>query len=182
MKRTVLTFGLISGFILVAMFAVTIPLSLNGSIDFEVGEILGYSSMLLAFLLIFGGIRSYRESIGGSISFSKAFQVGILITLVASAVYVIAWEIYYFGFAPDFADKYAAFLIEKLQASGASDAAILAEREKMAQFKQLYANPLFNIGITFMEVFPVGLIVTLVSAGILRRKTAPSNEVAASLV
>jgi hypothetical protein len=174
MKKIVLTFGLISGAILAAMTAIMLPLSMSGRIDFDHSEIVGYSAMVLSFLLVFFGIRSYRENVGGgTITFGKAFQVGILITLVSCAVYVISWEIVYFNFVPDFADKYAAFTIEKLRQDGATAAAIAAAEKKMADFKELYANPLINVGITFLEVFPVGLIVTLVSAAILRRKPTP---------
>lgn len=174
MKKIVLVFGLISGGILAAMTAIFLPLSMSGVIDFDQQEIIGYSSMVLAFLLVFFGIRSYRENLGGgAISFGKAFRVGILITLVTCVVYVVAWEIVYYGFIPDFGDRYAAYTIEKMRNEGATVAAIAEMERKTARFRELYKNPLFNVGITFMEVFPVGLIVTLVSAAILRRKRSP---------
>jgi len=172
MKKTVLTYGLISGSILVVLMAITIPLCM-GKIDFVFSEIFGYTTMVLAFLLVFFGIRSYRENVGGgAITFGKAFKVGLLITLVTSAMYVGAWEIIYYGFIPDFADKYSVLVVEKMEKKGASAAAIEKTKTEMAQFRENYKNPLFNVGMTFMEVFPVGLIVALVSAGILRRKPA----------
>ncbi len=175
MKRIVLTFGLISGAILAAMTAVMLPLCMSGVVDFDKSEIVGYTSMVLSFLLVFFGIRSYRENVGGGvITFGKAFKVGILITAIACAVYVISWEIVYYNFVPDFADKYAAHRIDRMRAKGATQAAIEATTKEMARFKELYANPFLNAFITLMEVFPVGLIVTLVSAAILRRKTRPS--------
>lgn len=171
MKKIVLTFGLISGGIISAMTAIMLPLCMNGTIDMDNSEIIGYSSMVLAFLLVFFGIRSYRENVaGGTITFGKAFKVGILITLITCAVYVVAWEIVYFNFIPDFMDRFAALSIQKLRDQGASDAAIATATKDMARFKELYKNPLFNIGVTFMEIFPVGLIVTLISSAILRRK------------
>jgi hypothetical protein len=174
MKKIVFTFGAIAGAIVAAMMAIMMPLLLRGVIDFDKSEIVGYTSMILAFLLVFFGIRSYRDNIGGgTVTFGRAFKVGILITLVACAVYVISWEIVYFNFIPDFLDRYTTLLIDKMRESGASAAAIEAKSREMAEFKRLYANPLFNVAITFMEVFPVGLIVTLVSAAILRRKPAP---------
>src|SRR5947209_8627139 len=101
---------------------------MRGTIDFDHSEILGYTSMVLSFLLVFFGVRSYRDNVaGGAISFGKAFQVGILITLVTCAIYVIAWEIAYFNFFPNFLDQYSAHVIAKMRSSGASDAAILAE-------------------------------------------------------
>ena len=179
MKRIVWKNGLIAGGIVIAMFAITLPLCLNGVIDFDSdGAILGYTSMVLAFLFVFFGIRAYREEIGGTIGFGKAFQVGILITLVASAIYVVSWEIVYWGFIPDFLDQYNAHALAKLRAAGATEAALREAQAKMAQLAKLYANPLFNIGFTFLEVFPVGLVVTLVSAAILRRKQAPGATAA----
>jgi len=173
MKKTVLTFGLISGGILMAMMAITVPLCINGDHTELLGYFLGYTSMILAFLLVFFGIRSYRENAaGGSITFGRAFKVGILITLITCAMYVVTWEIVYYGFIPDFADKYAAHQIAAMQKSGATAAAIAETKQKMAEFAVAYRNPLYNIGMTFLEVFPVGLIMTLISAAILRRKPA----------
>jgi len=171
MKKIVITFGLISGFILAAMMAITMPLYRSGRMDFDQGEIVGYTTMVLSFILVFFGIRSYRENIGGgAISFGKAFQVGILIMLVSCVVYVVSWEIVYFNFAPDFFEKYTAHTIAKMRAGGATDAAILATQQKMTDFKKMYDNPLINSALTFLEPLPVGLIITLVSAAILRRK------------
>jgi hypothetical protein len=181
MKKIVLTFGLISGGVLAAMGAAMWPLCHSGTIEPGDSQIVGYASMVLAFLLVFFGIRSYRENVGGgTITFGRAFKVGILITLITCAIYVIAWEVTYYGFMPDFGDKYATYALEKMRADGASDAELLKAQQQMAQFKELYKNPLFNIGMTFLEVFPVGLIVTLVSAAILRRKTPPATPAVAT--
>jgi len=169
MKKTVLTFGLIGGGIMAAMMFATLPFI--DKIGFDKGEIVGYTTMILAFLLVFFGIRSYRENVGGGrITFGRAFAVGILITVVACACYVVAWEIIYFKFMPDFVDKYASYAVEKVRASGASQQSIDATVEQMKNFKALYDNPFINAAITFVEPFPIGLIVTLISAGVLRKK------------
>ncbi len=169
MKKTVLTFGLIAGAILSFMMLGTLPFI--DKIGFDKGEIIGYTGMVLAFLLVFFGIRSYRENIGGgAISFGRAFSVGILITLIGCLCYVVTWEIIYFKLAPGFLEKYSAYMIEKLKASGASQAVIEAKLEELKNFKVLYANPLINAAISFIEPLPVGLIVTLISAAVLRRK------------
>jgi hypothetical protein len=183
MKKIVLTFGLISGGILAAMFAISVPLAVSGRIDFDQSEIVGYTSMVLAFLLVFFGIRSYRDNVnGGTITFGRAFKVGLLITLVCCAVTVISWEIVYFGFIPDFGEKYASFTVEKMREKGATEAEISAQEKTMAQFTELYRNPFINAGITFIEIFPLGLIVTLVSAAILRRKSTPAQPVAVAAI
>src|SRR5258706_1276271 len=131
--------------------------------------------MILAFLLVFFGVRSYREQGGGAISFGKVFRVGLAITLLACAIYVLSWEIVYFNFMPDLADKYSASVLDKARKDGASLAKIETTKKQMADFKRLYANPVINAGMTLLEVFPVGLVVTLVSAAILRRKAGSAG-------
>ena len=169
MKKTVLTFGLIGGAVMAVMMFATLPFV--DRIGFDKGFIIGYTTMILAFMMVFFGIRSYRENIGqGHISFGRGFAVGILITLIACVCYVVAWEILYFNFMPDFLDKYSAYVIEKARASGASQQAIGAQVQQMKSFKAMYANPLINAAMTFTEPFPVGLLVTLISAAILRKK------------
>jgi hypothetical protein len=174
MKKTVLTFGLISGAMSAAMMLVTLPFA--DKIGFEKGEILGYTVMVLSALMVFFGVRSYRENAGGGrLTFGRGFAVGILITLISSACYVATWEIVYYKLMPDFADKYAAHMVERAKASGASQQKIDESVRQAKQFKQMYDNPAINVGITFMEVFPVGLVVTLVSAGILRKVRVAEN-------
>jgi hypothetical protein len=169
MKKTVLTFGLISGAMSAALMLVTIPFV--DKISWEKGEIFGYTGIVLSALMVFFGVRSYRENVGaGRITFSRGFAVGVLITLLSSACYVGTWEIVYYKFMPDFAGKYAAHMVERAKASGASQQKIDETERQAKQFKQMYDNPVFNVALTFMEVFPIGLAVTLLSAGILRKK------------
>lgn len=183
MKRIALKFGLIAGAILGAMIVVTIPLYRRGVIGFENGELIGFSSMVLAFLLVFFGIRSYREEVrGGTIGFWKAVGVGLLITLVACTVYVLTWQVMYFGFFPDFMDQLNAHTLAEMRAEGETAAAIAAKQAQMAKFAELYKNPLVNVGVTYLEIFPVGLVVTLVSAAILRRRERPQAPAAVAIV
>ena len=174
MKKTVLTFGLISGAISAATMLVTLPFV--DKIGFEKGEILGYTVMVLSALMVFFGVRSYRENAGGGrLTFGRGFAVGLLITLISSACYVATWEVVYYKLMPDFADKYAAHMVERAKASGASQQKIDEQVQQAKQFKQMYDNPVNNVALTFMEVFPVGLVVTLVSAGILRKVRVPER-------
>lgn len=169
MKKTILTFGLISGAISSLVMVVIVPFA--DRIGFERGPVIGYSSIVLSFLLVFFGIRSYRDKVGnGQITFLKAFAVGISITLISCVCYVVTWEVVYYNFLPDFWDKYGAHLVEKLKASGASSAAVQAQLQEVAKYKELYKNPLLNAGLTFIEPFPIGLVITLISAAVLRRK------------
>jgi hypothetical protein len=173
MRRTVLTFGLISGATSAVMMLATIPFI--EKIGFEKGEIIGYTTIVVSALLVFFGIRSYRENdSGGRLTFGRGFAVGILIVLVSNLCYVAAWEVAYFKFMPDFADKYAAHMVERAKASGASEEKIETTTREAEQFKHIYRNPAVNVALTFVEVFPIGLGVTLLSAAILRKK--PENQ------
>ena len=169
MRKIVLTFGLIAGAVLSAMMLLTIPFM--DKIGFEKGEIIGYTSMVLAFLMIYFGVKSYRDNVaGGSVTFGRAFLVGLAITMVASSCYVATWQVVYYKFAPDFLEKYSAFAMEKAKKSGASEAKIAATRKEMAEFVAFYKNPFANIAMTFLEPLPIGLLFALGSAGILSRK------------
>jgi hypothetical protein len=121
--------------------------------------------------LVFFDIRAYRDNVGGGqIFFGKAFTIGLCITLISCACYVITWEALYFTVLHDFTDTYAAYTIDKARRSGATDVAIQQLTQQMADFKKMYENPFFNVAMTFIESFPVGLLVTLLSAGFLKKK------------
>lgn len=169
MRRIVLTFGLIAGGILSAMMLLTIPF--QDRIGFDRGAIVGYTSMVLAFLMVYFGVRSYRDNVaGGSVGFGQAFKVGILITAIGSVCYVATWQVVYRVFVPDFGEKYTAHILEKARQGGATAEALAAQAAEMAEFWELYQNPLVNIAFTLIEPLPVGLLMTLVTAFVLSRK------------
>ena len=168
MKKTVLTFGLIVGAILSAMMLATVPFI--DKIGFDRGEVIGYTSMVVAFLLIFFGVRAYRDRFGGTLGFLRAFAVGAMIVGVASVCYVATWQVIYYKFTPDFVAKYQAHELDKARASGASEAQIAEKKADLEKFAEMYRNPLINAAITFVEPLPVGLVVALISAGVLSRR------------
>jgi hypothetical protein len=175
MKKTVLTFGLISGAVSSVLMLCTVPFI--DRIGFDKGAIVGYSGMVLSFLLVFFGIRSYRENVGdGKITFGRALSVGLLITLISCLCYVVTWEIVYFNLMPDFAEKYTSYIVEHVRASGASQQVIDAKIEEMKAFKAWYDKPLFNAAVTFLEPLPIGLPISLISAVILRRRKPKNSE------
>jgi glucan phosphoethanolaminetransferase (alkaline phosphatase superfamily) len=177
LKKTILTFGLISGVISSLMVIATVPFMER--IGSDRGYVLGYTTIILSLLLVFFGVRSYRDNVAkGQITFGKAFLVGLAITVISCLFYVATWEIIYFNFMPDFMDKYGAQVIQKMQASGATAAAIQQQTEQLDKLKVLYKNPFFNMAMTFIEPFPVGLVITFISAAFLRKK-APSQPAVA---
>ena len=168
MKKTVLTYGLISGAIAAVLLLAHVPFmeSLGGTKSL----IFGYTGIVLSALLIFFGVRSYRENVGnGKISFGRGFAVGILIALISAACYVAAWEVVYYS-NPAIVNHVFDMKVTELKSKGAPQEEIDKAAREAESFKKLYANPLVNVAFTFIEPFPVGLLMTLISAGILRRK------------
>ena len=175
MKRNILVYGIIAGIVVTTLMLFNVhSLSYrDGKFDYDRGLVIGYASMLIAFSLVYVGIRNYRNKYNnGAISFGKAFKIGILIVLIASTIYVAAWLIDYYFFIPDFMEKYSAAMLDKLKASGASQVEIDTETKEMASFVRMFKNPFFNAMMTYAEILPVGLIVTLISSLILKRKIA----------
>lgn len=169
MRRIVLTFGLIAGAIMSAMLAFT--LLAGEKPDFESGMVTGYASMVLAFMMVYFGVRAYRDNVaGGSIGFWHALRVGALISLVASSCYVASWQVIYHRYMPDFAEQYGAYAVETARKEGRSDAEIAELQREMAEFSVSYRNPLVNIGFTFLEPLPVALLATFATAGLLSRR------------
>jgi len=181
MKKIVWTFGLISGAILSAMMLLTMPFA--HEMGYDRALIVGYTTMVLAFLLVFFGVRSYRDNVaGGSVGFGRALLVGSLIGLIASTCYVATWELLYFGFKPDYATNITAHMVEGVRASGESPATVEKKAAEMEEFAERYQNPAFNVAVTFGEPLPVALVFALVTAGVLsrrRRSEAPGLAAAA---
>ena len=178
MKKVVLTFGLIAGVVIsVLMGGSMLFANKFGSGHSMVGMALGYTYMVASFLLIYFGIRSYRDNVlGGQISFGRAFACGILITLITTVCYVATWEILYFNFIPHVMDSYFAAQIHKVQSAGLDAATTAARVAAIQHSQQLYQNPLVNMAYTFLEPLPVGLLITFYSAALLRRKATSGNS------
>jgi hypothetical protein len=179
MQKTGLIFGVVSGVLLSAFLLLGMILWQEGIVTFDSGELFGYTTMLVALSAVFFGIKSYRDKhLNGTIRFGKALQLGLLISVVAAVMYAATWEVYRTT-QPDeygrFVKEYQQCEIDKAKNSGVPQAEVDAKVEQMATFMQMYENPLLRFGITMVEVLPVGILVSLVSAAILRRRQlAPS--------
>jgi len=172
MQKLILKFGLIAGSIVSAFMLISISF-IGDLIDFGTGEILGYISMIAALSAVFIGIKSYRDKeLNGTIGFAKAFQVGLLITLVASLIYVISWVIYINTSDSDFINDYKAYMIAELEKSAESQEVMEQKLAEIESATEMYQNPIAQIAITFLEIFPVGLLVSLIAAALLQKKPA----------
>jgi hypothetical protein len=181
MIKNVLKFGTISGLIVSTIMAVSMFIySRSDSGHGSGGMVIGYASMLLAFSFIFVGIKQFRDkNNGGVITFGKAWAIGLLIAFIASTFYVVTWLIEFYNFMPDFMDKYAASMIKQAQDSGASGAELDAKMAEIQQMKDVYKTPIGVIAFTYVEVLPVGILVSLICALILKRKVKKETVVTA---
>ena len=165
MKKIVFIFGLIAGVIVTTMMIGSVTMCYRNA-DFEGNMVLGFLLMAIAFSMVFVGIKNYRDKyLGGQISFLKALKVGLLITLVAGTLYVAVWLIDYYIFVPDFLDVYAA---SRYRIAGPEGRA--AVDSEMAMYRAWYKTPFGVILMTYMEILPMGIVITLISALILKRK------------
>ena len=179
MKKTVLTFGLVGGAILSGITAMSLPF--HDALGNGWAMFVGYASMVLAFMMVYFGVRSYRETVGGgTISFRRALAVGALIASVTSTCYVATWEAMYFTVASNYLTNYQAKMLEKERAAGANEEALARKAAEMAKFAELYKNPAINAAITFLEPLPVALVMAFVSAGLLRRRDKEGPLVSAA--
>jgi hypothetical protein len=173
MKRTVIIYGIIAGAVVSAFMSTTMLIAANDE-KVHTGAssmVLGYLGMLISFTFIFVAIKSYRDKQNnGIISFGKAFKMGLLIALIASTLYVIAWAIVYNFFLPDYMDKYCAAVIEEAKTS-LSGPALQAKIDEVNKGKEMYATPWGFTLFTYAEILPVGILVSLIAALVLKRKT-----------
>ncbi len=170
MRKNVLVFGTISGLI-VSTFMFVSMLLYSKDTHGAGSMLVGYTAMLVAFAFVFVGIKNFRDKYNdGLITFGKAFKVGFLISLIASTFYVITWMFELKFFFPDFMEHYAKSMIQHSKDSGASQAVIDKQLIEMEHYKEMYKNPLFVVLFTYLEILPVGIIVTLISALILKKK------------
>jgi len=175
MKKIIWIYGVIAGIISVS-WGVLSESVVGDSLSLNTRMILGYATMIVAFSLIFVAVKNYRDTENhGRITFGKALGIGLLITLIASTVYVVVWMIDFKYFVPDFGEKYQAQAIAEMKQSGLNAAEIQKQSVEMAEMMEKYrTNAAYRAMFTYLEVAPVGIIMSLLAALILKRKTKPA--------
>jgi hypothetical protein len=167
MSQIILIFGTIAGLLVAVPMCLMVANAEPGSA--ATSHFTGYLIMLLALSLVFVGVKRLRDrELGGVIRFGPALMAGLGISAVAGVIYVIGWEITLAVTDFAFIDSYSSAAIEAARAKGASAAEVQALAAKMDEFREQYANPFFRLPVTFIEIFPVGLVVSLISAALLR--------------
>ena len=168
MLRYILIYGVIAGVVVGVPLSI-LTLSLSGRAMMHYGMLVGYLTMLIGLSAVFLAIKRHRDAdLGGAIRFWPALALGLGTSVVAGVIYVIVWDVSCAIAHADFAGAYARAMIAEQEAKGASGPALERLRAEMEQFKVQYANPLYRWPMTFAEIFPVGVIVSLISAGLLR--------------
>jgi len=164
MNNIILKNGLFGGSIVSALLVI-MTMYMKANPEKEVSMMIGFAGMLLSFFFVVKGIKQQREANNGIISFGKAFLTGFWIVLVISTIYVLVWLVILYNFFPNFMEHYANMAIEK-----ASPNEVAKVTEEMNSYKEMYKNPIMVILLTYMEILPLGIVFSLVSALILKRK------------
>ncbi|WP_343520028.1 DUF4199 domain-containing protein [Sphingomonas sp.] len=189
MQRLILTYGLIAGVVVsIQLFLIATLLKDNPPTG-PLGMAIGYLTMLIALSAVFVAIKRRRDhELGGAIRFWPAFGLGVAISAVAGVLYVLTWEAVLVVNGADYVETMMAAEVDRQRAAGAGAAEVAALQAQMEGFRAMYANPLIRLPITFSEIFPVGLLVSLVSAALLRnprfmplrREAEPAQDHAAA--
>jgi hypothetical protein len=169
MRRTIFICGLIGGLISVGWFVVGEQL-LSTHMSMDARLYLGYATMILGFSVIFVAVKNSRDNNGGIITFGKALSIGLLITLIASTVYVVVWMIDFKWFIPDYFDQYESQILAEMKAHGATGAELKAKTAEINSAAEMYKNPLFNALFTYMEIAPVGLVISIMAGLIMKKR------------
>ncbi len=170
MFRKILLWGTVAGLIVGSiLFGTTVAMA-DQPPSMGVGMAIGYTSMLIALSAIFVGVKRHRDdTLGGAIRFWPAFGMGLGISLVAGVFYVLAWEAALAVTGMDYAGKYIEHLVEERKAAGATAAELAKYVAELKVFKTQYDNLLYRLPMTFTEIFPVGVLVSLITAALLRK-------------
>ncbi|MCC7247107.1 MAG: DUF4199 domain-containing protein [Lysobacter sp.] len=170
MFRNILLWGTVAGLIVGSiLFGTTVAMA-GDPPPMGVGMLIGYSSMLIALSAVFVGMKRHRDqALGGVIRFWPAFGMGLGISVVAGVFYVLAWEAALAVTGMDYIGEYAKHMIEQQRAKGMAAAELAKYAAEMEAFKRQYADPMFRLPMTFTEIFPIGVLVSLISAALLRK-------------
>jgi hypothetical protein len=171
MKKIIIVYGLIAGTVVGGMLLASMAYFESNNWDTKNGELIGYSTMVIGLSVIFVAIKSIRDNhLGGVITFWKGCQVGLLITLIASVMYALSWEVSYSRIGGEFVAKMKEKYTQEIKAKGLTDDQYKIEQAEMDALWESYKNPVIRFGFTLMEIVPVGLVLTLISAGLLRKR------------
>ena len=171
MQKITLTYGMIAGVIVSVMILGTVPLWNRGILNFDNSEVVGYTTIVIALSMIFFGIKSCRDyHFNGAITFWQGIKIGLMITLIGSLMYVLAWQVSFNLLPSDFTERMWQHFIDNAKQESKSESELNATLQQIETWKEWYKNPLLRFVMTLMEIAPVGVVITIISAAILRKK------------
>tara|TARA_B100000780_G_C21082159_1_gene435835 strand:+ start:996 stop:1520 length:525 start_codon:yes stop_codon:yes gene_type:complete len=170
MFKHALQYGILAGLLNVISFFLS-GSSMNEDGNMHISEMIGYTVMVLSFVIMGIGVWKYKTNfLGGQMSFMDGLKVSLLITGIISVVYTAGWMFYYYNFNPDFVDNYIAELLSRYQEQGLSEQELAVKEEELEQFAVQYKKPWVMIAMTFFEILPVGFLLSLATAFVLKSK------------
>ena len=165
MKQKIFKYGLLAGSVIVLIPVITSWFIGTGPETFAIGEIIGYSTMIVSLLLIFMAVNEYKQSQPErSVSFSKILMIGTGISAIAGVMFGIYNWVYVTYIAPEFVDQYYNYYIENIRSSGAPQTEIDSSIASLNEEKEMFMNPIVSFLAMFVSVFIVGLIISFFSA------------------
>ena len=164
MNNIILKNGFFGGLV-VSVVMCYVTYSMKSNPEMEPNIYLGFGSMLVAFSFIVFGILQQRKANNEMISFGSAFKTGLLIAFITSTIYVLVWLVIFYNFFPDFIERYGEIVAKNTPAED-----LAAKQEELEWMKGVYKSPLGIIGMTYVEIFPLGIVAALISALILKKK------------
>ncbi|MCO7225607.1 DUF4199 domain-containing protein [Pleionea sp. CnH1-48] len=174
MKSTILKYGLLSGGVMILIFSISFALMKPAPENYRIGEIIGYSTMILSMLVIYIACNEYRlQQPGQSVTFGQVFRLGIAISAIAGTMFGIFNWVYVEIFHPEFMEEYYSYFVESVKNSGASEAEIAETLKRLESEKEMFSSPAVQFFTMFITVFMIGAIVTLVTSFIQSKKAAP---------
>ncbi|MDX2002194.1 MAG: DUF4199 domain-containing protein [Chitinophagales bacterium] len=167
MKKHILIYGLLSGIIVSIVMLISVAQFNSGA---KGSEYWGFGGMFVAFSLIFVALYQIRKSEGNRLSFLRGLGAAVAIAFITSTMYVASWMVVSHYYYPNFIEQYAELEINKAKANGVTDEKMAKMMEDFDGMKKMYKNPLFKMGLTYMEVLPIGIVMSLIAALVMMRK------------
>lgn len=169
MKKIILTYGIVSGALISILMATSVLMFKDGT-DFNDNMIFGIIIMIVALLIAFLAVWKFRKVDNEKYNYKRAFLVGLGVSFISSLMYVLTWEVVYNFYFPDFMEKYSEYCVKQLADSGASADAVTAKQTEMANQATMYKHTWYRMLLTFAEVFPLGVVASLVAPLIFRKR------------
>ncbi len=163
MSKFILKYGLIGGLLAAAGL---LPFSFfdSNAPDYDLGEIVGWTSMIIGNGVIVLAMLAYRKQYPKeSFSFAKGMKLGLGIAAIAASIFVVFDTFYVTVINPDFFEQYSAYEVQKMVDANVAQAEIDAAAAEMSAYSGPSGVAILET-IMFVSVFLIGLVVTIIAS------------------